>query len=119
MVDYWINIADIVDKETGKTYRQLNSEKTHNIPLGALVECVHDLEYPSTNDGLRLHVVYQGRDCDGTPLYWLGIAGKTYNQGAFIRGSFVGGCPKYSLQVIAPPTDEILEVIRKSEEDDD
>jgi hypothetical protein len=57
-----IKIADIVDPDSGKTYRQINLEKGHSIPIGALVEL---------DDGVRLFVVKHGRDCDGTPLYWL------------------------------------------------
>lgn len=56
-----INVADIPD-EDGRTPRQKNLEKTHNIPIGALVE---------TDEGLRLWVVSHDRDCDGTPLYSL------------------------------------------------
>ena len=63
-----INVADIVNPESGKTYRQENAEKFHTIPLGALVEisCGQD-----DVDGLRLFVVKHGRDCDQTPLYYL------------------------------------------------
>lgn len=56
------DINDFVNPKTGKTYRQENEEKTHNIPLGTLVE---------TPDGLRLWVVDHERDFDGTPLYGL------------------------------------------------
>lgn len=59
-----INIADLRDPRDpqGRSYRQVNAEKPHNIPLGALVEL------PS---GVRLFVVHHGRDCDQTPLYYL------------------------------------------------
>jgi len=57
-----INIADMKNPETGKTYREENNEKIHNIPLGTLVE---------VGEGLRLFVVQHDRDCDGTPLYSL------------------------------------------------
>lgn len=68
----FINIADIVNPETGKTYRQENLEKTHNIPLGVLVEVDFDDSYlESPKSGLRLFVVSHDRDCDGTPLYSL------------------------------------------------
>ena len=60
----FIHIADIVNEETGKTYREENAEKAHAIPLGALVE---------TNTGTRLFVVWHGRDCDMTPLYSLAM----------------------------------------------
>lgn len=60
----FINIADIVDPDDpqGRTYREQNIQKFHNIPMGALVEIL---------SGARLFVVYRGRDCDQTPLYWL------------------------------------------------
>lgn len=68
----FVNIADLKNPETGKTYRQENNEKTHNIPLGALVEVDFNDEYCETpKKGLRLFVVRYDRDCDGTPLYSL------------------------------------------------
>lgn len=65
----FINIADLTDPETGKTYRQLNNEKTHKLKLGMLVE-IKSEECPE-HHGARLFIVHLGRDCDGTPLYWL------------------------------------------------
>ena len=56
-----ILFSEIVEAN-GKTIRENNMEKGHNIPLQSLVE---------TAEGLRLYVVMHGRDCDGTPLYWL------------------------------------------------
>lgn len=65
--------GDIVE-ENGKTIRENNLEKQHNIPLGALVE----VKYNKWHGGgacskihARLWVVKCSRDCDGTPLYWL------------------------------------------------
>lgn len=58
-----INIADTINEETGKTWRQENLEKEHTIPLKTLVEV--------EGRGLRLYVVKYMRDCDGTPLYGL------------------------------------------------
>ena len=66
----FVNIADLTNPETGKTYRQENNEKQHKIPLGSLVEVKGD-EYDSKVNGLRLWVVMHQRDCDGTPLYGL------------------------------------------------
>lgn len=51
-------------KHLGKTIGEVNAKKKHNIPLKSLVEI--------KGTGVRLFVVYQGRDCDNTPLYWLG-----------------------------------------------
>lgn len=60
------HIADLVDDNDpyGRTYRQINLEKTHNIPIGTLVEM---------NNGVRLFVAKHTRDCDETPLYSLGF----------------------------------------------
>lgn len=67
-----INIADLKNPETGKTYREENNAKIHNIPLGTLVEVDCDDSYlESPKKGLRLFVVQHDRDCDGTPLYSL------------------------------------------------
>lgn len=47
----------------GRTYKQINAEKEHAYPVGALVEVV--------DTGIRLFVVLLSRDCDMSPLYWL------------------------------------------------
>jgi len=67
-----INISDITNPETGKTFREENLAKTHNIPLGTLVEVDFDDTYNDRpHKGLRLFVVAHERDCDETPLYAL------------------------------------------------
>lgn len=55
-------LADFVDPDDpqGRTYRQVNAEKKHQIPIGTLVEL---------DDGVRMWVVAHTRDCDNTPLY--------------------------------------------------
>lgn len=60
----FLNVADLVNPESGKTYREENSELQHNIPIGSLVEVA---------TGERLTVVKHTRDCDQTPLYTLGL----------------------------------------------
>jgi hypothetical protein len=70
-----VMVSDIVEGN-GKTIRQNNMEKTHEIPLGALVEITSEdsiYEDDPTN-GLRLFVVNHSRDCDGTPLYDLSFS---------------------------------------------
>lgn len=64
MVSMVVFVADLVDPKdpAGRTYREVNAEQRHAIPLGALVE--HE-------SGFRLFVVHHGRDCDDEPLYWL------------------------------------------------
>ena len=59
-----IRISDLIDPNDTKkrTYKEVNAAKIHTIPVGTLVEL---------EDGVRLWVVYHGRDCDGTPLYFL------------------------------------------------
>lgn len=102
-----INIADIVDDSTGKTYREKNLEKGHNIPLGTLVEVDFDdsgLEDPVK--GLRLYVVEHSRDCDGTPLYSLchtkkwseNMMGKEFHM--FARWMLSTGYSEDSLKII-------------------
>ena len=65
----FLNLSDAKDPATGKTYREINLEKKHNIPLGSLVETsIYENEYAS---GMRLWVVSHDRDFDDTPLYGL------------------------------------------------
>jgi len=80
-----INVADIVE-ENGKTIRENNLEKAHDIPIGTLVEVKYDEWH---GDGAcekvhaRLWVVSHDRDCDGTPLYSL----SSYKEPLFVDGS--------------------------------
>jgi len=70
----FINISDLTNPETGKTYREENNEKQHKFNLGDLIEVIdwdEDCEY----DGMRLYIIGLVRDCDGTPLYVLGSKG--------------------------------------------
>lgn len=94
----FINVADLPDPDhPGKTYRESNAEKTHRIPLGALVEL---------ENGVRMFVVKQGRDCDQTPLYWLAwqkLDPRDEKDGQFMmhfRRRWIGGYPEESLNWI-------------------
>jgi len=60
------NVADLPDPDDaqGRSYRQVNAEKTHELAIGTLVEL---------SCGARAWVVSLGRDCDQTPLYWLAL----------------------------------------------
>jgi hypothetical protein len=66
-------VHDFVEAN-GKTIKQNNLEKQHQIPIGTLVEVKFDTWF---GDGAcwkvhaRLWVVEHTRDCDGTPLYGL------------------------------------------------
>lgn len=103
-----INIADIKNPETGKTYREENNEKIHNIPLGTLVEVDFDDSYlENPKKGLRLFVVQHDRDCDGTPLYSLsfdknwkpGMFGEQFK--TFARWAIDSGYPEYCLRIVS------------------
>ena len=68
-----IFVHDIVE-ENGKTIKENNLAKHHNIPLGTLVEVKWDEwfgEGACWKVHARLWVVSHDRDCDGTPLYAL------------------------------------------------
>lgn len=64
------NIADLKDPSDprGRSYREINNAAEHKYNVGQLVEF---------EDGLRLFITKQTRDCDGTPLYWFGWGEKT------------------------------------------
>ena len=90
-----INIADIKDPNDpqGRSYREVNNAKEHNIPIGVLVEL---------EDGVRLWVVQHGRDCDGTPLYELSADkdDTTPERVGFRNRGWTGGYSEDSLKVI-------------------
>lgn len=88
-----VNVADLVDPNDpqGRTYRQINAATRHSISVGALVEDVED--------GTRLFVVHQGRDCDQTPLYWLAVDRDAKRE----DGKWHGGYPEHGLRVVRKP----------------
>jgi len=55
-------VADMVDPQDGRTYREINNATAHKRKIGDLVEL---------SSGVRLFIVALNRDCDGTPLYSL------------------------------------------------
>lgn len=69
----YIRFGDIIEAN-GKTIRENNLEKQHNLCVGDLVE-VKTSEWKGDGACLKIHarmfIVHCGRDCDGTPLYWL------------------------------------------------
>src|SRR5271166_3377111 len=73
-----INLSNMVIDPNGKTIRENNLEINHDIPIGTLVEVtasedrVPQSEFRKKWHGVRLFVMRQTRDCDGTPLYTLG-----------------------------------------------
>ena len=71
-------------ESNGKTIKENNLEKKHNIPLGSLVEVEIQL-YDTCAEGIvdlhgicKLYVVSHDRDCDGSPLYTVSIAPIVY-----------------------------------------
>lgn len=94
----FINVSDLQDPHDpqGRTYREVNAEKRHAIPIGALVEVAET--------GERLYVMTHGRDCDQTPLYGLTMHGYLDEQNELIRRSrCFGGWGEESLIVIKLP----------------
>ena len=65
------NIADLkcLSDSQGRTYREINNAMSHKYKTGLLVEL---------NSGVRLFIIKLTRDCDGTPLYTLGIDATNY-----------------------------------------
>ncbi len=105
----FIDINTLTNPESGKTYREENLEKQHNIPLRSLVEVKADEDEADFNEkssGLRLWVVSHDRDFDGTPLYSLSfdkdwtknMYGKEYK--AFAMKRIDNGYPEESLTLI-------------------
>lgn len=91
----FLNVADLRDPTdpAGRSYRQVNADKTHKIPIGSLVEL------PT---GARMFVVYQGRDCDMTPLYWLSAKrdDTEHDRPGFANRGWYGGVDEESLCVV-------------------
>lgn len=58
------NVSDLIESN-GKTVKENNLSKKHNVPFGTLVEIDSD----NDNEKLRVYVVGHTRDCDGEPLY--------------------------------------------------
>lgn len=90
-----INVADIKDPDDsqGRSYREVNNAKKHLFEVGQLVEL---------RDGVRLWVVMQGRDCDGTPLYWLchNRDDTVQGDGIFANINWVGGYSEEGLTLV-------------------
>jgi len=95
---FFVDVNTIVNPESGLTYRQENEQKTHNIPLGTLVEL---------ETGVRLYVVLHERDFDGTPLYALSfdkdwepnMYGAEHKN--FARWKVDAGYPEQSLKIVS------------------
>ena len=92
------NVADLKDPDDleGRTYRQVNAAKSHEIPIGAFVEL---------EDGCRSWVVHLARDCDQTPLYYLSLDKDDTEPRfeKFMNTSWSGGYSADSLKIIPTP----------------
>jgi len=106
-----VNVADLINPDTGKTWRQENAERQHNIPIGALVELKGD-EYNNKREGVRLYVVSHDRDCDMTPLYSMSAdrTDTVCHREGFANWSWVHGWPENALTVIRLPDSSVGEV---------
>ncbi len=81
-------VADMVDPSDpmGRTYREVNLERQHQLSIGSLVEL---------DSGARMFVAELGRDCDGSPIYWLAAA-RDHSD----RSKWYGGVGEESLELI-------------------
>ena len=98
----FVTICDLVNPDTGKTWRQENAEMTHNIPIGTLVELLDDDgEYA----GVRLYVVSHDRDCDMTPLYSMAPrrGDNVRDRDGFANSKWVHGWGEDVLRAVGPP----------------
>lgn len=113
-----VAVHDLIDSDTGQSFREMNLEKTHAIPLGTLVEIQsgsneEDCEW-GNGDGARLFVISHSRDCDGTPLYNMvhrlqDSGGTSSKQSLLNRMSkpVINGYSGDSLKIIAAPPTEM------------
>ena len=90
-----IIIHDLIDPNDpqGRSYKDVNLTKNHNIPVGSLVEL---------DTGARLFVVYHSRDCDGTPLYNLCLDKENveYDGSGFFNRKWHNGYSEDSLKIV-------------------
>ena len=95
-----VNIADLTDPTDikNRSYRQVKNSKKHKFSIGQLVEI---------DDGARLFVVKQTRDCDGTPLYTLTAFKDDFHNKpeGFFDYDWIGGISEEGMTIA-----EILEV---------
>lgn len=115
-----INIADLINPESGLSYRAENTAKAHTIPLFTLVELKCDPEWPCITDGLRLYVQGHSRDCDGTPLYDLTANYKVIGRNLHVRSAETEEdrmyCHLYSGAIMHSYGESSLEVIKTAAE---
>lgn len=100
-------ISDLTDPNDpqGRTYKEVNAEKTHAIALGSLVEL---------SSSERLYVTQHTRDCDKTPLYSLGLFSEIYIEEDHedyerVRRHWKHGYDEESLMVVKGPEGDTAE----------
>lgn len=93
-----MEIYTLINPETGNTYKEDNLKKRHKFNIGDLVE---------QENGVRLFVAAQVRDCDGSLGYSLTIDLDEYNYhmeqckpGFSTTDGTVLGVPEYCLKLI-------------------
>lgn len=95
-----VNIADLKDPDDpqGRSYRQVNNTRKHLFEIGQLIEL---------EDGIRLYVAKQTRDCDGTPLYCLTPKKGDYavEQYGFANNNWINGIDEGSMCIVTTPED--------------
>ena len=130
-----IVLADMKPEGSSKTYRELNNELQHAIPLNSLVQMRRygknvngNSDYIDNTQGMILRVAKHGRDCDGTPLYYMShMKAEDYeSRMAFVSKGYMvldgmnwkgelfgpllyGGFGKDAIKLIALPEDVIDE----------
>ena len=82
----------------GETDHDRNMRIQHSIPIGSLVEVRGTEDWPEWH-GVRMYVTKHSRDCDGSPLYSIGL--KNADGERPIEHSGFG---QYVLTVVSPPT---------------
>lgn len=107
----YISFKDVVE-ENGKTVKENNLSHGHSIPLDTLVEVVSPygddykgIRYDDDYEGIRLYVVDHTRDCDGEPLYGLGLKGQRREKGRYasaLNQNILHGFGEHELKVIGP-----------------
>jgi hypothetical protein len=97
--------SEIVEAN-GKTIRENNMAIGHRLKLGQLVEVKYDTSHAGgacSKIHARLFIVLCGRDCDGTPLYWLASERvEGYESLPFIRKMMIGAVGGFAEGSLTP-----------------
>jgi len=93
-------LSDIIESN-GKTVKENNLAKQHKFNIGDLVEFINSKDMEDCA-GVRMYIVAQNRDCDGTPLYCLchDKSHTTVNCRGFRNLDWISGYGEESLRLI-------------------